>query len=277
MTNLPQPTTEAGRTGLAALLADPTHAVAGLDYDGTLSAIVQRPEDAVPEPGALEAIRLLSERLGAVVLISGRPAEQLLEFGRLRDDPAGARITILGQYGLQRWDGATGTLSSPPPLPGVARAREELQRLVADPATPDGVSLEDKSQALVLHTRRTSDPAGVLAGLRARLDDIAVRAGLEPHPARNALELRPPGYEKGGALRRFVAEASGKAVLFAGDDVGDLPAFQALAELRAEGIPGLGVLSGSDEVSGLREYADLVLGGPGDVVAFLRQLADALG
>jgi trehalose 6-phosphate phosphatase len=277
MIDLPEPTTEAGRAGLAALLAEPAHSVAALDYDGTLSGIAQRPEDAKPAPGALEAVRLLADRVGGVVLISGRPAEQLLEFSRLREDPAGARVTVLAQYGLQRWDGATGQLTSPPPLPGVAGAREELRQLIADPSTPDGVSLEDKGQALVVHTRLTANPDATLAALNDRLTSIASEAGLEPHPARNALELRPPGYEKGGALRRFVTERSGKAVLFAGDDVGDLPAFEALEELRQEGIPGLGVFSDSAEVSGVREHADLVLPGPEGVVAFLRRLAEAMG
>jgi trehalose 6-phosphate phosphatase len=274
---LPEPATAAGRAGLAAVLADPAHALAALDYDGTLSYIAQRPEDAIPAPGALEAVGQLAERLGAVVLISGRPAGQLLELTGLRDDPAGHRLTVLAQYGLQRWDGHTGHINSPPALPGVDGARGELAELLADPGTPAGVSVEDKGQALVVHTRLTDDPAGTLDALRERLEAIAERAGLEPQPARHALELRPPGFEKGGALRSFAAERGARAILFIGDDIGDLPAFAALGELRDEGIPGLRVVSDSPEVSGLREHADLVLPGPGAVVAFLRQLAEALG
>jgi trehalose 6-phosphate phosphatase len=274
---LPEPTTPAGRAGLAAVLADPSHALAALDYDGTLSNIAQRPEDATPAPGALLAVRQLAERFGAVVLISGRPAGQLLELTGLGSDPARSRLTVLAQYGLQRWDGHTGRITSPPALPGVEGARGELAELLADPGTPAGVSVEDKGQALVVHTRLTDDPAGTLDALRERLEAIAGRAGLEPHPARHALELRPPGFEKGGALRSFAAERRARAILFIGDDIGDLPAFATLAELRAEGIPGVGVVSDSPEVTGLREVADLVLPGPGGVIAFLHQLAEALG
>jgi trehalose 6-phosphate phosphatase len=274
---LPEPTTEAGREGLAAVLAAPQTSLAALDYDGTLSTIAQRPEDATPAPGALEAVGLLAERVGAVVLISGRPAGQLLELTGLRRHPARHLLTVLAQYGLERWDGSTDQLSSPPALPGVDGARRELADLLADPQVPPGVSVEDKGQALVVHTRLTPDPDGVLAALRPRISAIADRAGLEPHPARNALELRPPGYEKGGALLRFTRERGSKAVLFIGDDLGDLPAFDALDRLREEGVPGIGIVSDSAEVTGLRERADLLVDGPPGVVSFLRGLAEKLG
>ncbi len=274
--SLPDPSTDAGRTALRAIVDDPAHSLAALDYDGTLAPIVQRPEDAIPADGALEALRLLAERFGTVVLISGRPVEQLLELTGLRSHPARAHLTVLAQYGLQRWNGDVDRVTSPEPLPGVAVARAALAALAADPATPAGVSVEDKGHALVVHTRQSADPGGILAALMPRLTSIAEGAGLEPHPARNALELRPPGFEKGGALRSFVQERGASAVMFIGDDVGDLPAFAALEELRGEGIPGLGVVSDSHEVEGLREHADLVLDGPPGVVAFLHQLADAL-
>jgi trehalose 6-phosphate phosphatase len=270
------PATDAGRQGLAALIADPSHALAALDYDGTLSLITRRPEDATPAPGSLEALRLLADRVGAVVLITGRPIEQLLQLTGLRDDPAGAKITVLAQYGLQRWDGHSDEITSPEALPGVEGARRELAQLLAEPTTPEGVTVEDKGQALVLHTRQSAQPAANLAALTPRATEIAVRAGLEPHPARNALELRPPGYEKGGALRSFTQETGATAVLFIGDDVGDLPALAELHELRKQGIPALGVVSDSPEVTGLREHADLLLDGPEGVVDFLHQLADQL-
>ena len=54
--DLPEPSTAEGRAGLAALIADPTHSLAALDYDGTLSRIAQRPEDATPAAGALEVV-----------------------------------------------------------------------------------------------------------------------------------------------------------------------------------------------------------------------------
>lgn len=82
--------------------------------------------------------------------------------------------------------------------------------------------------------------------------------------------------DKGVALLTHVREVSATSVLYAGDDLGDLPAFSAVDELRTTGTPGLLVGSGSDEVTELRKRADLVVDGPGGVVSLLRALAERL-
>lgn len=254
------PDTAAGRDGLTALRADPGSALVAVDYDGTLAPVVARPEDAVPAPGAVEALCRLAARVGRVAVVTGRPADVVVRLGGL-DVVDG--LVVLGQYGAQRWSG--GRLASPPELPGVALARAELPALVE----PEGARVEDKGLSLVVHTRTAEDPAGALARLQAPVAEVAARAGLEAHPGRLVVELRPPGHDKRGALLSL-CEPAPSAVLFAGDDRGDLPAFDAVEELRARGVPGLLVCSGSDEgPAALRERADLVVDGPAGVVQLL--------
>ncbi|NDZ79024.1 trehalose-phosphatase, partial [Streptomyces sp. SID10853] len=112
--------------------------------------------------------------------------------------------------------------------------------------------------------------------LRAPLAALAARHGLIVEPGRMVLELRPPGVDKGVALTAYVRESGAGAVLYAGDDLGDLPAYDAVDALRAQGVPGLLVCSGGDEVPELAARADLVVPGPGAVVALLAALADAV-
>ncbi|KLL12303.1 MULTISPECIES: trehalose-phosphatase [Protofrankia] len=269
------PRTLAGGSGLAALLTDPRHALVALDYDGTLSPIVNRPSDAVPAPGALRALARLAERVGSVTIITGRPVEALLSLTRFADEPGLRSLSVLGQYGLQRWDASTRTITSPEPLPGVAAVRAALPRLLQD--APAGTVVEDKGHALVVHVRRTADPDASLASLTPALTVLARDNGLDAAPGKRVLELRPPGHDKGRALRDHAAELGVRSVLFAGDDLGDLPAFDAVDELRVAGIPGLTVCSDGPEVPrALRERADLVVPGPEGVVALLRLLADRL-
>jgi trehalose 6-phosphate phosphatase len=90
------------------------------------------------------------------------------------------------------------------------------------------------------------------------------------------IELRPPGSDKGQALKTLARARSAAAVMYCGDDLGDEAAFRAVAELRAEGIPGLAVCSGSTEVTALAQLADLVVDGPDGVVALLGALAAAM-
>jgi trehalose 6-phosphate phosphatase len=109
------------------------------------------------------------------------------------------------------------------------------------------------------------------------LENLAREVGLEPHPGRRVLEMRPPGFDKGGALRSVVTERDARAVLFAGDDVGDLAAYDEVDRLRVQGVPGVLVCSASAEFNGLVERADVVVDGPAGVVDYLSRLASVLG
>lgn len=272
----PSPRTPAGGAGLAALLTAPTRALVALDYDGTLSPIVTRPSDAVPAPGAMDALARISRGVGTLAIITGRPVDALLELTGVEKITDLGRLTILGQYGLQRWDSEDRTITGPEPLPGVAAVRAALPDLLRD--APVGTAVEDKRQALVVHVRRTADPDAALAALTPALTMLAHDHGLEAAPGKRVLELRPPGHDKGGALRDLVAARDARSVLVAGDDYGDLPAFDAVDEMRAAGLPGITVCSDSPEVPDvLRARADLVVGGPPGMVALLEVLADRLG
>ena len=248
---------------LAPLRAHLTGAVVALDYDGTLAPIVDRPSDAVPAPGVVDLLAALAPRVGTLALVTGRPADVVVELAGLAAVPG---LVVLGQYGAQRWSGAE--VSSPPELPGVARARAALPRLIAG----EGADLEDKGISLVVHTRRSPDPVGALERLARPVAAVAAEAGLELHPGRLVLELRPPGYDKGSALLSL-CDPLPSAVLVAGDDLGDLPSFDVVDGLRARGVPGVTVCSGSLEgPAELRARADVVVDGPAGVVQLLRTL-----
>lgn len=269
----PRPRTDAGAAGLDALLADPGHGLVALDFDGTLAPVVPRPEDARPAAGAMEALAAVAEVVGTVAIVTGRPVATVLELSGAADASGLASLVVLGHYGLEQWDAATGRTESPEPSEGVAIARRELPGLLT--GAPDGVRIEDKHHSLVVHTRNAAEPDAALAALVPQLNALGERAGLESVPGRRVLELRPPGVDKGGALRALVERRGARAVLFAGDDLGDLPAFDTVAALRAEGVPGLTVASASDEVVELSERADLDVDGPAGVVRLLLALATA--
>ncbi|MDK1472467.1 trehalose-phosphatase [Streptomyces sp. 549] len=273
---LPAPTTDAGRAGLAALRADPAESVVALDFDGTLAPIVADPAAARAHPDVLPALTRLAPRLRAVAIVTGRPAELAVAYAGLADVPGLERLTVLGAYGAERWDAATGETRLPPPDPGVAAVRAELPAVLDRSGAPEGTWVEDKGRALAVHTRRTADPAAAFALLTEPLRDLAERHGLTVEPGRQVIELRPPGMDKGMALEAFLAEKKAGPVLYAGDDLGDLAAFAAVEKRRGEGQPGLLVCSGStvagEQVTALAERADLVVPGPAGVAALLSGL-----
>ncbi|WP_433498241.1 trehalose-phosphatase [Sphaerimonospora sp. CA-214678] len=257
--------------GLAAILADPAGAVIGLDFDGTLSPIVADPAAAAVHPDAPAVLADLATLVGAVVIVTGRPPGTALALGATPAGPSLADVpglVILGHYGMERWE--AGRISAPPPPPGLDLVRAELSTITAGMT---GVLVEDKDRAVAVHTRRCPDPEAALASLAEPVARLAEQVGLVVEPGRFVLELRSPGMDKGRALSAFLAERKARSVLFAGDDLGDLAAFEAV---ERAGIPGLRVCSGSAEVVELAAHTDIVVDGPAGVVAFLGAVVEAL-
>ncbi|MFF9567571.1 trehalose-phosphatase [Streptomyces sp. NPDC014685] len=274
---LPTPATAPGREALAAILARPDRAVVALDFDGTLADIVPDPEQARAHPGAVPALAALAPKVASVAVITGRPAGVAVRHGGFAGVSGLDHLVVLGHYGAERWDAVTGTVHAPAPHPGLAAVRAELPGVLDRAGSWHGTWTEEKGRAIAVHTRRASDPQAAFEALRAPLDELAARHGLVVEPGKLVLELRPPGVDKGVALARYVRETNAGAVLYAGDDLGDLAAYATVEKLRAagpDGIPGLLVCSGGAEVPELADRADLRLAGPAAVVGFLAALAE---
>jgi trehalose 6-phosphate phosphatase len=120
-----------------------------------------------------------------------------------------------------------------------------------------------------------------LERLTPALNRLAADTGLEAVPGRYVLELRPVGVDKGAALRRLIADTASRTVIYLGDDLGDLPAFDVVDELTAAGaIAGLTVACGDptdgDAPPEVAERAGMALDGPAAVVAWLNGLVTML-
>lgn len=267
----------AAEAAYAALVRAGDGLLVALDFDGTLAPIVEDPTVAVIHPDAPEVLVGLAEQVRAVAVVTGRPARQVLALGELDRvgdaiGESGRELVILGQYGNERWSSTARRVVSPKPPTGLASLIGELPRLLREADARDAF-VEEKGLAVAVHTRRTTDPRGAFDRLLPVLTEAARARSLAVEPGRLVIEVRAAGMDKGVALRRLVEEYDARAVMFVGDDLGDLPAFEAAAELRADGMPALLVCSGSDEESALRELADVVVPGPDGVMDLLRDLA----
>jgi trehalose 6-phosphate phosphatase len=253
------------RDELMCLARRPERAGLFLDFDGTLSEIVAIASEARPVAGAPEVLAELGHRLAVVAVVSGRSAHELLEW-------LGPEVEIWGVHGAQTTRAGVVELSDAVrPYEGLMRHVLEEARVEA--ATGD-VAVEDKGVVVTLHWRSAADAqrAGVAAqDIAARL---AERHELLVAPGRMTLELRPPVELSKAAvvLERARAEEL-ESIMFVGDDSVDLPAFDALDELRAEGAYTVRVAVRSDESPPeLLRRADVVVKGPEGVLALLNEL-----
>ncbi|MBB6118220.1 trehalose-phosphatase [Nocardiopsis algeriensis] len=269
--SLPQPSTDTGRTALEALLEKPSGLLAAFDFDGTLAPVVEDPEASAPYPGIVEQLTDLASLVGNVAVVTGRPAATAVRLGGLERVPG---ITVLGHYGAERW--VDGRLLAADPPPGVSLVRQELPGLLERTGAPEGTWIEDKGRSLAVHTRRAAEPEAALAMLIPHLSELAERADLQLEPGRLVMEIRPSGVDKGEALTALVTERQADTVLFAGDDLGDLPAFEAVAQLRERGVSGLSVCVHSSEVAVLSEVTDLLVEGPAGLSELLGSLIGAI-
>ncbi|HEX9891829.1 MAG TPA: trehalose-phosphatase [Actinomycetota bacterium] len=230
-----------------------------VDFDGTLSEIAPTPEEARPVAGAVEALEALGGRFAVVAVVSGRPAAQVAAL-------TGGRVRCFGLYGLEDTEGGGPVPALPDRL--LARVREAAAGI-------EGTRVELKGSHVALHYRGAEDPDGAGRALREALGPVAEREGLRMLEGKRVLELAPAGGPtKGDVIRRVARENGLRAVLYAGDDVADLEAFDAVEALAGEGVAAFPVAVRTEETPlELLERAGLVVEGPAGLVALLGSLA----
>jgi trehalose 6-phosphate phosphatase len=251
---------------LVPLAEAPRRSALCLDFDGTLSAIVDDPRAARPLPGVPDLLARLARRLGLVAVISGRPVSFLQS---VLGPPAGVRL--VGLYGLEQI-GADGTRTTAPDAAPWEAVITEVVDLARAEAAP-GVYVEPKGLTVTLHWRNAPGEAEWVAGFAARQ---AEEWGLQVQRGRRELELRPPLAVDKGTVVRELTVGYGAVAAF-GDDIGDLPAFATLAELASAGVAVARVAVVDDESPVVvAEQADLTVEGPAGALALLEQLAGAV-
>ena len=246
---------------LAAARRDPERTGIFVDFDGTLAPIVDEPAAARPWPGIPDLLGRLARVVGRVAVVSGRPVAFLVEHLA-----AATGAEFLGLYGLER-AGAGGPATTPeaePWRPVVDDVAAEAGR-----SAPAGVAVEHKGLTVTLHYRAAPHHEAWVSEFAG---STATRTGLVAHGGKMSIEMRPPVEVDKGTVIRQLADGL-QVVLFAGDDLGDLPAFSVLAELRRAGSTTLGVASGGPETpDAVTEAADVTVDGPAGVAELLQAL-----
>ncbi|MDQ1750615.1 MAG: trehalose 6-phosphate phosphatase [Pseudonocardiales bacterium] len=250
------------------LATDPSAVLLALDFDGTLSPIVDDPERARAAPAAIEALVDLADRGARIAIVTGRDAATVVELGGLERIPG---VLVSGLHGAETWhEGQLLTRDEPA---GISALRAVLPPLLerVDP----GVWLEDKRLSLVVHTRRAADPEHSLQMLTQPVTALAAEHDLDVVGGKFVLEIRIPALSKADAVSSLLNEHT-RAAMFCGDDLGDLPAFEAIRSWAADsGHTGVTIAVG--EVPQVRTAADLQLDSPEELAELLSDLADQAG
>jgi len=203
-----------------------------LDFDGTLTDIVARPELVHIDPYLVPLIERAQRLLGgALAVISGRPLREIDDYLLPLQLPGagqhGGELRVHGNATPKRriW-------------PGMASAAAAVQQRYGEDRE---LRIENKGAALALHYRAAPQRA---EECESALREIAEHFGLAVMVGKMVVELRPHGLHKGVAVEAFLERPlfNGRRPVFVGDDTTDEDGF---AVVQARG--GYGVKVGEGE------------------------------
>lgn len=212
---------------LAVELVDFQRAALFLDVDGTLLDIAETPESVVVPDGLTATIGQLERALGgALAIVTGRT---LADLDRLFFP---LRTRAAGVHGAEmRFDPARAASKSPP----VAQLPADFWReFVGVVRGFPGVRAEDKLYSVTAHYRAAAEAAAPLRLALSRLISAYGDIDLEIIDGHCAFEVKPRSFDKGEAVRRFLARPPfiGRKPIFVGDDVSDEDGFRFVTDHR---------------------------------------------
>jgi trehalose 6-phosphate phosphatase len=239
-----------------------------LDYDGTLTPIVDRPEDAVISETMREAVRGLAGRC-TVCVVSGRDRPVVQELMGVDD------LVVAGSHGFDIWSPEGGAIEHQAAAGSEGLLERVTSRLRDELDPVEGALIERKKASVAVHYRLVSEeerPA-VEAVVERLLADYAEE--LKVTPGKMVYELQPKlDWDKGKAVLYLLdaldLERDDIVPFYIGDDITDEHAFEALSRR------GIGVFVGradDPEVGGRTTAADFVLDSTEEVERFLDTLA----
>ncbi|MFE4229980.1 trehalose-phosphatase [Arthrobacter sp. NPDC056886] len=215
-------------------VAGTEHLLVAMDFDGTMSPLVDHADDARALPRSAAAFAGLAELpRTTTALISGRALDSLRAVANPPEN-----TLLIGSHGAEVWmgPGSSQLMLDDAQRELLADVRKELEAISEQ---APGTLLEDKPAGVVLHTRLASADVAedAVAAARAVLQD---RSGVFLKTGHRVLETSVVNASKGEGISFLRQAAGATAVVFAGDDTTDEDALGSL-------VPGdLGVKVGLD-------------------------------
>ena len=197
-----------------------------LDFDGTLVDLAAAPDAIRVSQDLTPLLKRLHACLeGRLAMISGRSIADLERHLECTG------LAVSGSHGLELRlpDGQVTRRGGDHDL---SEARNRLNGLAR---SAPGLLIEEKPFGIALHYRQAPEEEGRVSEL---MSELARDGGLEIQQGKMVIELRPPGADKGDALRAFMAEPdfAGARPVFVGDDMTDEHAFAAAAAMGGAGV-----------------------------------------
>ena len=264
------------------------HLAIMLDYDGTLTPIVARPEDAQLDAEGLQTlVHLATHPQIHLALISGRSVEQLQGFIKsILPRP----ILLAGLHGGQVWDAQNNQCLAEPDENLVNLKAQFLQNVYNHILTkygeiPQGITFEEKGYSFALHYRLAEESIGldVHQLFQDAFDlEATIHNAFRIQAGHSVIEIVPKPFNKGAGVRFCVDYWQKKTPqatffpIFAGDDKTDEVGLKAVLEMDGAGIAVNVDPQEMQALSHQERNALWVLQDPAEMQGVLKALVQAL-
>jgi trehalose 6-phosphate phosphatase len=219
-----------------------------LDYDGTLSPIVQRPEDAVISDEMKQTLKELAE-IFTVAVVTGRDKEDVENLVGLDE------LIYAGSHGYII-TGPDGLSMEHPDSKKIIPKLDEIEKEVEDALKDktEGTQVDRKRYAIGIHYRNARPEDEKL--VYDLVDEILEKhAGHKKGEGKKIIEIKPDiDWHKGKAVEWIMdalelSDKENTIPMFIGDDITDEDGFKALKD------KGIGILVGGHGQKTAAEYA----------------------
>jgi trehalose-phosphatase len=258
----------AWRPFLAAIRAAP-HIILLSDYDGTLTEIVSRPEQAILSPEMKTRLCDLTARpLFSIGIISGRSLAEIKSMVGI------SGIYYAGNHGFEI-EGPGLKFTNPAAREAQAEIKKLTRKLSARLSHIRGVIVEDKGLSLSVHYRLVNkNDHEMVAGIFHEITSPRENKGkIRITSGKKVWEVRPPiDWHKGKAIEaisqaiRKIRRSEPGPTIYLGDDTTDEDAFRVIH--RPE---GWSVFVGREDPASSAEY---YLNSTAEVAAFFSRLLE---
>lgn len=236
------------------------------DFDGTLSRIQDDPASVQPLPDVVSSLEALTERLGVIAIVSGRPVSFLEQHFQ------NPNVQLSGLYGIER------RIDGRPDTDPQALKWSTTMAAIIDMARGEfgEAAVEDKQHSLTVHYRRESEDFAT--AVHEWAEGVALATGVDMHGAKQSVELHPPIERSKGDAVQDLAKGITAAGYF-GDDLGDIPAFERIAAMTTNGslsVSARVLVAGPETSESLRDHATDVFDSPDCVRDTIVNLTETL-
>ena len=235
-----------------------------LDYDGTLTPIVKRPEDALISDEMKSALKKCARKM-KVAAVSGRDMDDLKSKIQVEN------LIYAGSHGF-RISGPDGLYNEHEKSDEILPRLDEIESECHSEFSKidEGVQIDRKRYAVAVHYRNADEQN--IPAIKQKVDEILMEnPDFKKGEGKKILEIKPDvDWHKGKAvlwiMKKLGVDDTSKFVpIYIGDDVTDEDAFQSIRDF------GAGILVGSH---GQETAAKYKLEDVPNVRSFLQKLAE---